>query len=314
MPSEKYSGSEDPISHLDSFVHQMEIQNATQSAMCKMFPSNLTDYAETWFRKLPPGSVDYFTKLTRDFCAQFQGIKPRPKDLVLLQNLWAGRLFLSFAKHPPETYQEAYNRALEHVEIEEQLRIKIEYDEAQSAECPKKEVPKPISTKKVQNLPPNRSAYRPPNFSQHRDRYLTRRSSPRTPPLREVARITGEEDGYNHYTPLKASRETIYLAIRYKGLLRKPGPMKAPVDRRNRYECCDFYEDVGHNTSECYSLRNQIEGLVRGGLLIEFLQQVQDSIKMGKEVQGRMQEAEERWKDEGKDLMQQIQLLMGALP
>ena len=37
MPIEKYSGSEDPVSHLESFIHQMEIQNATWSAMCKMF-------------------------------------------------------------------------------------------------------------------------------------------------------------------------------------------------------------------------------------------------------------------------------------
>ena len=139
------------MSHMESFVHQMEIQNATRSAMCRMFPSTLTDCAKTWFRKLPPRSVDSFTKLTTDFCAQFQGIKPRPKDPVLLQyviqergetlrsyvekfhkeviqigvfveketlanfrrNLWAGRLFRSFAKHPPETYQEAYDRALE---------------------------------------------------------------------------------------------------------------------------------------------------------------------------------------------------------
>ena len=44
--------------------------------------------------------------------------------------LWAGRLFRSFAKHPPKTYQEAYNRALEQVDIEEQLRVKIKHDEA----------------------------------------------------------------------------------------------------------------------------------------------------------------------------------------
>ena len=125
--------------------------------MCRMFPSTLTDCAKTWFRKLPLGSVDSFTKLTIDFYAQFQGIKPRPKDPVLLQyvvqvreetlrsyvekfhkeviqmgvfteketlanfrrNLWVGRLFQSFAKHPLETYQEAYDRALEQVDIDE---------------------------------------------------------------------------------------------------------------------------------------------------------------------------------------------------
>ncbi|KAK4838240.1 hypothetical protein QYF36_012171 [Acer negundo] len=50
--------------------------------------------------------------------------------------------------------------------------------------------------------------------------------------------------------------------------------MKAPANRRNQYKYCDFHEDVGHNTSECYSLCNQIESLVRGGLLVEFLQQI----------------------------------------
>ena len=119
--------------------------------MCRMFPTTMTDCAKAWFRKLPSGSVDSFTKLTMAFYAQFQRARPRPKDPILLQyvtqergetlrsyvekyhweviqvgvfderetlanfrrNLWAGKLFRSFAKHPPETYQEAYNRALE---------------------------------------------------------------------------------------------------------------------------------------------------------------------------------------------------------
>ena len=85
--------------------------------------------------------------------------------------------------------------------------------------------------------------------------------------------------------------------------------MKAPVDRRNRFKYCDFHKDVGHNTSKCYSLRNQIEGLVRGGLLVEFLQQVQDSIKEGKQVQSDMQEAAERRREREKNLMQQIQVI-----
>ncbi|KAI9190959.1 hypothetical protein LWI28_001430 [Acer negundo] len=63
----------------------MEVQNATRLALCRMFPSTLTDCAKTWFRTLPPSSVDSFSKLTTSFCAQFQGIKPCPKDLILLQ-------------------------------------------------------------------------------------------------------------------------------------------------------------------------------------------------------------------------------------
>ena len=65
-----------------------------------------------------------------------------------LRNLWAGKLFWLFAKHPPKTYQEAYNRALEQVDIEEQLRIKIEHDEAQLVSRLKKEPPKPAPVRK----------------------------------------------------------------------------------------------------------------------------------------------------------------------
>ena len=71
MPSEKYSGTEDLVSHLESFIHQMEVQSVTRLAMYRMFPSTLTDCTKTWFRKLPPGSVDSFSKLTTTFCAQF---------------------------------------------------------------------------------------------------------------------------------------------------------------------------------------------------------------------------------------------------
>jgi len=167
--------------------------------MCRMFPTTLTDCTKAWFRKLPSGSVDSFTKLTMAFCAQFQGIRPRPKDPILLQyvtqergetlrsyvekyhreviqmgvfderetlanfrrNLWMGKLFRSFAKHPPKTYQEAYNRALEQIDIEEQLRVKMDHDESRSVHHSKKEVPKPPPIRRFQNPPPNRSTYRP---------------------------------------------------------------------------------------------------------------------------------------------------------
>ena len=143
----------------------------------------------------------------------------------------------------------SYNRALEQVDIEEQLRIKIEHDEARLVPRPKKKAPKPAPARKFQNQPPNRSTYRTPPIPSYQERYPVRRSPPRELPLKEVSRIAREEEGYNHYTPLNASRETIYLAIRDKGLLRKPVPMKVPMDRRNQYKYCDFHEDVGHNTS-----------------------------------------------------------------
>ncbi|KAK0586441.1 hypothetical protein LWI29_006949 [Acer saccharum] len=168
---------------------------------------------------------------------------------------------------------------------------------------------------KFRNNPPNQSTYRLPPLPPSRPRPFRRISPPRkiqrTPsPVREVARITQlEEEEYTNYTPLNAPRETIYLAIQDKGLLKKPDPMKLLADRRNKYKYCDFYRDIGHNTSECFSLRNQIKNLVRGSLLVEFLQQVRDGIETGKQVQREMKEPEERRKDQGRDLMEQIQII-----
>ena len=196
------------------------------------------------------------------------------------------------SKDKPETYQEAYNRALEQVQLDEQYRIKIEHDESHSSKQHKwdnnqRKEKEPIP--KNRNNPPNRSTYRLPPLLPSKARPFRRISPPRkirqTPsPVREVARIAhSKEEEYTNYTPLNALRETIYLAIRDKGLLKKPDPMKLLADRRNKYKYCDFHQDIGHNTSECYSLHNQIKGLVRGGLLVEFLQ-VRDGIKMGKQV------------------------------
>ncbi|KAK0587099.1 hypothetical protein LWI29_017289 [Acer saccharum] len=170
MPTEKYSGSKDPVSHMESFVHQMEVQNATRSAMCRMFPSTLTDYAKTWFRKLPP----------KETCG-----------------------LADCSDHLPSICQRHTRRPTTgHWSI---CRVKVEHDEARKPKRPKKESPKPALAKKFQNHPPNRSTYRPPP-PQHRERYLVRRTPPTTtPPLREVARVASEEDWYNHYTPLNAS-------------------------------------------------------------------------------------------------------------
>ena len=115
------------------------------------------------------------------------------------RNLWAGKLFRSFAKHPPETYQEADNRALEQVDIEKQLQIKVKHDEARLTPRPKKEVSKPAPAKRFQNQPLNQSSYRPPPLPPYQERYpaTSTTTSMRmwdTTPLNATASITKSKD------------------------------------------------------------------------------------------------------------------------
>ena len=70
---------------------------------------------------------------------------------------------------------------------------------------------------------------------------------------------------FNNYTLLNTSREQILMQVEGRNLLRNPGPMRAPVERRNMAKYCKFHKDMGHNTTECFQLRDQNEALIQEG-------------------------------------------------
>ena len=53
--------------------------------------------------------------------------------------------------------------------------------------------------------------------------------------------------------------------------------MKGDPNKRNRNKYCRFHRDHGHDTDECFDLKQQIENLIRQGKLRNFL---------GREIEG----------------------------
>ena len=47
--------------------------------------------------------------------------------------------------------------------------------------------------------------------------------------------------------------------------------MKGDLNKRNRNKYCHFQRDHGHDTDECYDLKQQIENLIKQGKLRNFL-------------------------------------------
>ena len=47
--------------------------------------------------------------------------------------------------------------------------------------------------------------------------------------------------------------------------------MRGDPNKRNRNKHCCFHRDHGHDTDECYDLKQQIENLIRQGKLRNFL-------------------------------------------
>ena len=61
------------------------------------------------------------------------------------------------------------------------------------------------------------------------------------------------------------------MQVEGNNLLRNPGTMRAPLERRNMTKYCKFHKDRGHDMAECFQLRDQIEALIQEGYLQEYL-------------------------------------------
>ena len=53
--------------------------------------------------------------------------------------------------------------------------------------------------------------------------------------------------------------------------LKWPEKMRGDPNKRNRNKYCRFHRDHGHDTDECFDLKQQIENLIRQGKLKNFL-------------------------------------------
>ncbi|KAL0462362.1 UNVERIFIED_CONTAM: hypothetical protein Slati_0123800 [Sesamum latifolium] len=74
-----------------------------------------------------------------------------------------------------------------------------------------------------------------------------------------------------YYTPLSVPRAELLAVAIQQGLVRRPPPMQDNPKRMKSEQFCRFHEDRGHDTEDCYNLRDEIERLVQKGHFREFL-------------------------------------------
>ncbi|RRT63849.1 hypothetical protein B296_00022616 [Ensete ventricosum] len=80
--------------------------------------------------------------------------------------------------------------------------------------------------------------------------------------------------------PLNSTRTKIFLQIRENGLLRALNLMKTLLEERNRTRYYRFHCDYGHDTEECYDIKNQIEVLICRGHLGRYVRKPLKRITM----------------------------------
>ena len=66
-----------------------------------------------------------------------------------------------------------------------------------------------------------------------------------------------------HYTPLNVSLNQVFMQIKDDPSLKWTEKMKGDPNMRNKNKNCCFHRDHGHDTNECYDLKQQNKNLIR---------------------------------------------------
>ncbi|GFZ08175.1 hypothetical protein Acr_19g0011120 [Actinidia rufa] len=273
-----YEGKTDPMDHLDSYKSLMSLQGCSDEVMCKAFSATLKGPARSWFRKLSPGTIDSFGDLSRLFLANFMSCRNRQKNashlftihqkeneslkefvkrfnqailevedpsdkviiMAMMEGLRPGPLFDSLSKNVPENLSALQSKADKYIAAEE------------LAEAKRRRRGKDDHKRKEPDT--RRADYREETRYKRPDRDPKRSNNrrPRTPPRHPEFILP----------PLNAPVAQVLSEIKHEEFVKWPGKIKTDPQKRNRNKYCEFHRDHGHNTEDCFQLREQISDLI----------------------------------------------------
>ncbi|GFS41352.1 hypothetical protein Acr_00g0073880 [Actinidia rufa] len=282
-----YEGKTDPMDHLDSYKSLMSLQGCSDEIMCKAFSATLKGPARSWFRKLSPGTIDSFGDLSRLFVANFMSCRNRQKNashlftihqkeneslkefvkrfnqailevedpsdkviiMAMMEGLRPGPLFDSLSKNVPETLSALQSKADKYIAAEELSEAKRR---RRGKDDHKRKEP---DTRRADYREETR--YKRPD----RDPKRSNNRRPRTPPRRPEFILP----------PLNAPIAQVLSEIKHEEFVKWPGKIKTDPQKRNRNKYCEFHRDHGHNTEDCFQLKEQIADLIKRGYLRKYI-------------------------------------------
>ena len=89
----------------------------------------------------------------------------------------------------------------------------------------------------------------------------------RTGEKRDERRLKPLGGRFTSFTSLNAPLDQVLMQIKDEGTLTFLGKLKSDLSKRSRNKYCRFHRDHGHDTVDCYDLKQQIETLIREGKL-----------------------------------------------
>ncbi|GFY90260.1 hypothetical protein Acr_07g0004570 [Actinidia rufa] len=277
----------DPMDHLDSYKSLMSLQGCSDEVMCKAFSATLKGPARSWFRKLSPGTIDSFGDLSRLFVANFMSCRNRQKNashlftihqkeneslkefvkrfnqailevedpsdkviiMAMMEGLRPGPLFDSLSKNVPETLSALQSKADKYIAAEE------------LAEAKRRRRGKDDHKRKEPDT--RRADYRKKQGTKDLTEILNART---------IGVLAHHLAAPNlSYPPLNAPVAQVLSEIKHEEFVKWPGKIKTDPQKRNRNKYCEFHRDHGHNTEDCFQLREQIADLIKRDYLRKYI-------------------------------------------
>ena len=259
----------------------MHLQGVLNEIMCRAFLTTLKGPARVWFSKIPHNSVSSFEELSKLFVNNFIGGQRHKRSSSSLLTIEQGEnesLWFFITR---------FNReALTVDEVDDKLLLAAFHNGVNSDLFIHK-----IYEKKPQFMA--ELVHSAQNFMNAEDAIIAkkRKRAKRTEanpirladqgprPKKGQAEEKKDQDNKKvgpsawnqQYTPLNVSLEQVLMQIKDNPSLKWPEKMKEGPNKCNRNKYCHFHRDHGHNTDECFDLKQQIKNLIRQGKLRNFL-------------------------------------------
>ncbi|GAU47643.1 hypothetical protein TSUD_238620 [Trifolium subterraneum] len=278
----KYDVTTDPDEHVQSVETALDYRNLRGSIKCKLFPLSLVRGASTWWRNLPPGSIDSWEELCRMFTAHFTTSRRHPKTVASLKAIIQG------PEESLRSYIERFNKVSVKVEatdkmklylLEEGLREGTKFQkvvgivEVQTLDAFFELAQRYIKWEDKQKASEVR---RPRNFevggpSSQREE---RRGDEKKREGGKVREAKPPKTHFTYHTPLNAPRDRILSEIssaEFKSVgIRFPKQLPAKPNVDKKKFCC-FHKSYGHVTDDCVHLKDAIEILIQKGYARQYI-------------------------------------------
>ncbi|XP_015963412.1 uncharacterized protein LOC107487307 [Arachis duranensis] len=236
----RYDGTQDPLEHLTAFEARMNLEGVGDEVRCRAFPVTLAGPAIRWFNGLPQGSIYGFSDISRAFLAQFTTRIAKAKHPINLLGI------TQRPGEPTRKYLDRFN--------DECLEIDGLTDSVASL----------CLTNGLLNEDFRKYLTTKPVWTMHEIQMVAKEYINDE----EVSQVVAANKRHSDYNQPR-QQGNVYQQTAERGILLKPRPLK---DRTggNKSLYCDYHKGYGHQTQDCFDLRDALEQAIRDGKLSEF--------------------------------------------